>query len=79
MGIEVTAKDIVAVSLECLKTLAVRKVPQFEGLVVRCAAEKPGVRGPGHVRNTLHITIIKKIKLFLTNLCPLIVFSNFPS
>ncbi len=79
MGIEVTAKDIVAVSLEGLKTLTVRKVPQFEGLVVRCTAEKAGIGGPGHVRNTLHITIIKIIGLLLTNLCPLMVFSNFPS
>jgi hypothetical protein len=49
LRVEVTAEDVVAVTFQRLEALAGTELPDFEGLVVGCAHQKPRVAGPGDV------------------------------
>ena len=49
MWVEAAAKDIVGMACELFEDLALRDVPDYEGIVVRGGTEVLGVAGPGDV------------------------------
>ena len=51
LGVEVTTKCVVGVSLQRLEALARAQLPDLQGLVVAGRHQQPRVRAPRHVRD----------------------------